>query len=114
MGDTIEKKRELYEKLVAMIPELECKGKTMRYTSCNGHMFSYVDKTGSMALRLPAEEREKFLEKYKTTLDEQYGTVMKEYAKIPDDLLAKTNELKKYLEISYEYVKSLKPKAKDK
>ena len=37
--------------------------------------------------------------------------VMKEYAVVPDALLKETKELKKYFDISYEYVKTLKPKA---
>ena len=42
-------------------------------------MFSLLlSPEGRMALRLSEEEREKFLKKYKTTLFEAYGTVMKE------------------------------------
>jgi len=63
-----------------------------------------------LGLRLPKDEREAFLDKYNTTLFEQYGAIMKEYVTIPDDLLAKTEELKKYLEISLKYIKTLKPK----
>ena len=100
----------LYEKLVATNPELERKGDTMPYTSLNGHMFSLLTKEGMLALRLPAEEREAFLKKYKTKLAEQYGTVLKEYVEVPDALLKKTRELKKYFDISYAYVGSLKPK----
>jgi len=55
------------------------------------------------------DEREQFLGKYQTKLFEQYGSVMKEYVEVPDDLLWKTEELKKYFEISYAYVSSLKP-----
>ena len=40
----------------------------------------------------------------------QYGIVMKEYIIVPDKLLANTKELEKYFDLSYEYVKSLKPK----
>ncbi len=35
---------------------------------------------------------------------------MKEYVPVPDSLLKNTNELQKYLAISYEYAKKLKPK----
>ena len=35
---------------------------------------------------------------------------MQEYVAVPDNLLQKTQELKKYLELSYEYAKTLKPK----
>jgi len=106
-----QEKLELYEKLIATHPDIERKGKTMPYTSHNGHMFSQLSKNGSVGLRLPREEREAFLEKYNTTLFESYGAIMKEYVTVPDELLANTRELKKYLEISLEYVKTLKPKA---
>lgn len=53
-----------------------------------------------------------FLKKFQTTLFEAYGAVMKEkeYVAVPDTLLANTKELKKYLTLSYEYAKTLKPK----
>jgi len=101
---------ELYEKLVATHPNVKRKGKTMPYTSVNGHMFSLLDKEGKLGLRLPKEEREAFLAEFKTEPFIQYGAVMKEYVVVPDDLLKKTDELKKYFDISYKYVSSLKPK----
>jgi hypothetical protein len=103
-------KLELYEKLVATNPDVERKGATHPYTSLNGHMFSYLHPSGLVALRLPAEEREKFLKKYGTTLFEAYGVVQKEYVTVPDALLKNTRELQKYFELSYRYVRTLKPK----
>jgi len=103
-------KLELYEKLVATNPGVERKGATHPYTSLNGHMFSYLHPSGSVALRLPAEEREKFLKKYDTTLFEAYGVVQKEYVTVPDALLKNTKELQKYFELSCRYVRTLKPK----
>ena len=103
-------KLELYEKLIETHPEIERKGVTNPYTSHNGHMFSHLSKEGMLGLRLPKDVREKFLEEYNTTLYESYGAVMKEYAKVPDELLQNTDELKAYLDISYEYIKTLKPK----
>jgi hypothetical protein len=35
---------------------------------------------------------------------------MKEYVAVPDNLLTKTKELKKYLELSYSYAQTPKPK----
>jgi TfoX/Sxy family transcriptional regulator of competence genes len=99
-----------YEKLVATNPAVERKGAAMPYTSVNGHMFSFLTKTGRLALRLPEEEREAFIQKYKTKLCEQNGAVMKEYVEVPGALLAKTAELKKFFEASYAYVGALKPK----
>jgi hypothetical protein len=103
-------KLKLYEKLVATNPRARRKGATVPYTSLNGHMFSYLAKSGELALRLPAEPREAFLKRYKTTLCAQYGIVQKEYVMVPDGLLKKTQELKKYFELSYAYVSSLKSK----
>jgi hypothetical protein len=100
----------LYEKLVATNPRVQRKGDTMPYTSLNGHMFSVLTKEGQLALRLPAEARDSFLKKYKTTLCVQYGHVMPEYVVVPDTVLKKTLELKKFFEVSHAYVGSLKPK----
>ncbi len=103
-------KLELYEKLVATNPDVDRKGATMPYTSLNGHMFSFLTKEGKLAIRLPSEELEAFCKKYKTKLCQQHGRVMKEYAVVPDALLKKTRELKKFFDISAAYVGSLKPK----
>src|SRR5262249_7973004 len=84
---------ELYEKLVATNPRVARKGATMPYTSLNGHMFSFLTKTGKLALRLSTAERDSFLKKYKTTLCEQYGTIQREYVEVPDSLPKKTKEL---------------------
>ncbi len=101
----------LYERLIATHPKIESKGAANAYTSVNGNMFSLLRPATEMALRLPADEREKFLKKYKTKLYEAYGTVMPEYVTVPDAVLQKTAEMKKYLAISYEYVSGLKAKA---
>lgn len=103
-------KLDLYDKLIATNPKIERKGVSMPYTSLNGHMFTYLSKSGSLGIRLPKDEREAFLEKYDTTLYESHGAIMKEYVTVPDELLNKTEELKMYLDISYAYVKTLKPK----
>jgi hypothetical protein len=100
----------LYKKLVATNPNVERKGATVPYTSVNGHMFSYLSKEGKLALRLPPAEREAFLKKYKAQLCTAYGVVQPKYVEVPDALLAKTAELKKFFDASYEYVASLKPK----
>jgi hypothetical protein len=103
-------KIDLYDQLIETNPDIERKGVSSPYTSMNGHMFTYLSKTGSMGLRLPKEEREAFLEKYNTTLYESYGAIMKEYVTVPDNLLENTEELKAYLDLSYAYIKTLKPK----
>jgi len=103
-------KVEHYDRLIATNPEVERKGASVPYTSVNGHMFSYLNAEGSMALKLPKGEREAFLERYQSQLFEAYGIIQKEFVTVPDDLLPKTQELKPYFDLSYESTKSLKPK----
>jgi hypothetical protein len=100
----------LYEALVATNAEVERKGATMPYTSRNGHMFSFLDKRGSMALRLPADARDAFLAEYGTGLAEQHGRTMKEYVLVPDDLLERTDELRVWFDRSHDWIATLEPK----
>lgn len=101
---------ELYEKLVATNPKVERKGDTMPYTSLNGNMFSVLHKDGTVALRLAPADNEAFRAKYKTSHPVSYGIVQPEYVVVPDALLAKTAELRRHFEASFDYVKSLKAK----
>ena len=101
----------LYEKLVATNPDIERKGATLPYTSLDGHMFSFLTETGTLALRLPDAQREAFLKKYKTRLCERHGMVMKEYVEVPDALLRKTGDLQPYFAASVAYAASLKAKS---
>ncbi|PWT93695.1 MAG: hypothetical protein C5B55_04065 [Blastocatellia bacterium] len=105
-----QEKLELYEKLIATMPSIDRKGDVHPYTSVNGHMFTYLDQTGTLGIRLPKHELDSFLKKYKTNLFETYGVVKKDWVTVPDKLLKDTKSLKKYLEISFQYTKSLKPK----
>lgn len=73
----------VYDKLIRTHPKIERQGASIPYTSCNGHMFSYLSAS---------------------------GVVQKEYVTVPNALLEKTKELQPYLVLSYDYVKSLKPK----
>jgi hypothetical protein len=109
-ADSYAENLERYDKLVATNPKIERKGDTIPYTSLNGNMFSYLQKSGELALRLPTQEREEFLKKYKTKLCEAYGIVQKEYVVVPQELLKKTSELKKLFDASFAYAGSLKPK----
>jgi TfoX/Sxy family transcriptional regulator of competence genes len=105
----------LYEKAVATLSGVERKGAANPFTALNGNMFSLLSaQTETLALRLPKDEREAFLKKYKSKPFEVYGAVMKEYVTVPDALLRNTKELQKYMAVSYEYAKTLKPKASKK
>ena len=105
---------ELYKKLIETVPKVELKGATMPYTSHNGHMFSFLDKDGKLGLRLSADDREVFINKFKTSLCKAHGTVLKEYVEVPDNILKDTKTLKVYFQKSFKYVDTLNPKAKKK
>lgn len=100
----------LYEKLVALFPDVERKGAGFPYTSVNGNMFSLLNEQGKLALRLGEKEREAFLVKYGTTLNTAYGIVMKEYVVVPDALLRDTGKLKPHFAASLTYARSLRAK----
>lgn len=101
----------LYDKLIATHPEIERKGAANPYTLVNGNMFTLLSPSGTLALRLPESERNKFIARHKTKLFEAYGAVMKEYVAVRDDLLRDTKTMKKYLALSFDYAKTLKPKS---
>ena len=93
-----QEKLELYERLIATHPDIERKGKTNPYTSCNGHMFSHLSKEGAMGLRMSDEDREAFIEKYDAGPYIQYGATMRGYVQVPDDLLADTENHERVFE----------------
>ncbi len=99
-----------YEAVVAASPNVERKGAKNPYTSLNGHMFSFLDVTGAMALRLSNEDQAEFVARYGTAPVEQHGRIMKDYVAIPNDLLGDIEELGAWFERSHTYIGSLKPK----
>ncbi len=103
-------KLELYKRLLDLHPEIELKGGLkLPYTSYQGNMFSQLTKAGVLGLRLGLAEREAFIAEFDCGLLETYGTVMKEYVAVPDQLLEDSQRLLPYLEQSYAYAKTLKP-----
>jgi len=101
----------LYDALVATLRAVDRKGATMPYTSCNGHMFSFMTSTGTLALRLGGPMLAKFVAKYGERPCVQHGAVMKEYVEVPDALLSSTRALAPYFAASWAYVGSLPAKA---
>ena len=100
---------ERYDRVIAAEPGVERKGAAIPYTSVNGNMFSYLD-SGHLVLRLPAAERQTFLERYSTTLHVAYGVVQKEYVDVPDDVFERPDEAGPLFRASYAYAAALRPK----
>ena len=87
------------------------KGAKNPYTSRNGHMFSFLDVDGAMALRLSDELSDGFVSTYESGPVIQYGSVMRGYVSVPDDLLSDTEELSSWFEKAYVWIGTLEPKA---
>jgi len=70
-------------------------------------MFMYLSPTGDLRLRLPEDERDAFMKKYRTKVALSYRVVMKEFVAVPPGLFARTAELNPYLAISRAYAERL-------
>ena len=105
-----EKTVEIYDQAVAKCPRFERKGKTMPYTSSNGHMFSLVNKAGQLGIRFSKEVQKKYIEELETTTFESYGATMRGYVLMPEEIINDEDKLVKFLNEGYDYVMSLEPK----
>ncbi|MEM9647038.1 MAG: hypothetical protein AAF969_01050 [Bacteroidota bacterium] len=100
----------IYDEIVSKNPNFERKGKTMPYTSANGHMFSLLNKAGELGIRLSKEDTAEFDTAYGAQSFHSYGATMRGYVLIPEALLEKQEELGNYLQKGFDYVMSLPPK----
>ena len=106
-------KQLLYERLLAAVEGIETKSNFgSAYTAENGNMYSMISKHGVVGLRLPPDERDAFIARYETELfrGDPSWPPAKEFVAVPDQMLENTEELKPYLERSFAYVQTLKPK----
>ena len=103
-------KLNIYDELVAKCSRFERKGKTVPYTSANGYMFSLLNKEGELGIRFSKEVQKKYMEEWGTTLFKSHNATMQGYVLIPDKMLEDLDNVANYLNESYDYVMSLKPK----
>ena len=107
---TWEERLKTYDELVAKCPRFERKGKTVPYTSANGHMFSLLNKEGELGFRYSKEDQKKYIEEFGSDVLKSHGAVMQGYVLIPDAMLKDLDNVARYLNESYDYVMSLDPK----
>ena len=100
----------LYDKIVALCPRFERKGKSMIYTSANGYMFSILNKAGEIGIRFSEKTKKEYIEKYNTTIFKSYGATMRGYILITEKMLKNPKKVAQLLDESYDYVMSLDPK----
>jgi hypothetical protein len=103
-------KLELYEALASSVEGVERKGAANPYTSRNGHMTSFIDKEGEVSIRLDKSDREEFMEKYDARIAVQYGSEMKEFVVVPEDLLDRHADIREWFLRSWEWVGTKDPK----
>lgn len=99
-----------YDELIAKFDHFERKGKTVPYTSANGHMFSIMNKEGELGFRYNKEVQAKYLAEWDSTVLRSHGAVMRGYVVVPEEMFADLDELAGYLQESYDYVMGLEPK----
>ncbi len=105
----------LYRRLIESVDGVDAQSNFgSAYTAVNGNMYSMISKHGVVGIRLPEPNRTAFLETYITELfrGDPAWPPAKEYVAVPDALLEDTETLRPYLETSYRYVRTLKPKTK--
>lgn len=105
-----EERLQIFDAIVAKCPRFARKGKSMIYTSANGHMFGLLNKAGEIGFRYSKEVQEKYIKEFNSDYYKSHGATMKGYVLIPDDMLSDIDTLAKYLDESYDYVMSLDSK----
>ena len=105
-----EEKLALYDELIEKCPRFKRKGKTMPYTSANGHMFSLLNKAGEVGFRYSKEVQEKYIREFESSTFQSYGATMRGYVLIPERMWEDLDGLADYLNESYDYVMTLEPK----
>jgi hypothetical protein len=103
-------KLSIYNDLIEKCPRFLRKGKTVPYTSANGHMFSVLNKAGEIGIRFSKEIQVKYIKEFNTTIYMSYGAVMKGYILILDEMLEDLDNVAVLLNESYDYVMTLEPK----
>jgi len=99
-----------YDDLVSRCSRFDRKGKTMPYTSANGHMFSLLNKAGELGFRFSKDIQEKYFAEYDTSFLISYNAKMKGYIQITEAMFNDSDRLVEMLNESYDYVMSLDAK----
>jgi hypothetical protein len=101
---------ERYRAVVESSGNGEVKGAKNPYTSRSGHMFSFLDADGAMALRLSPELEAEFRSQYESGPVLQYGSTMRGYSSVPAELLDDTETLRAWYDRAWEWIGTLDPK----
>lgn len=103
-------KLQLYEDLVAAVDGVDRKGAANPYTSRNGWMTSFIDKSGEVSIRLGGDDIETFIATYDSRISFQYGREMKDFVVLPDSMLEDLEASREWFVRSWEWSGALEPK----
>lgn len=100
-----------YEELIeASGSDAAIKGAKNPYTSRNGHMFSFLTPEGGLALRLSDAMGEEFRDAHASAPVMQYGSVMRGYVSVPEELFSDPATLAEWFDRAWDWIGSLPPK----
>ena len=99
-----------YDAAIDIVDGVQRKGAANPYTSGNGWMATYLGKQGEVAIRLAKDDHETFLAEHDTEKPVSYGSVMKDFAVVPQDVVADAEALAAIIRRSHEHVDGLPPK----
>lgn len=99
-----------YRAVVEASGNCEVKGAKNPYTSRNGHMFSFLDPDGTIALHLSPELETEFRSEFESGPVIQYDRTMRGYSSVPDGLFDDTETLSAWFDRAWDWIGTLKPK----
>jgi hypothetical protein len=99
-----------YDCFVDQCDRFQRKGKTMPYTSSNGHMFSLLNKDGELGIRFSKEKQESYFIKFDTGFYKSYNATMRGYILITEQMLTSDEVIIALLNESFDFVNTLAPK----
>ncbi len=99
-----------YDAAIDRVEGVDRKGAANPYTSGNGWMATFLGKQGEVAIRLGEDELTAFLAEHGTEKPVSYGAVMKDFAIVPEALVADADALASLVRRAHEHVSGLPPK----
>lgn len=99
-----------YRALVDGFDDTAAMGAANPYTATGGNMFSYLDKSGGLCLRLSKPDREAFWQDYGHIPVESHGAAMREYVAIPEAVMTDSHKFDGLFGAALQYARSLKVK----
>ena len=100
---------EIYDKIIASLPNITRKGKATPYTSTNGYMFTFITKEKELAMRFSHKQIEDIISQGGSEVM-QHGKLVKDFVLIPRSWLVDSTRIAELVMNSFDHTNSLKPK----